>query len=110
MECPHIPKISYRNFSQQIRDKVVVKRIPLSGDIELTFRCNLRCVHCYCNLPLNDQEAIENELTTEEVFNILDQIAEAGCLWLLITGGEPLLRKDFLEIYTYAKKDNQRNL
>jgi radical SAM protein with 4Fe4S-binding SPASM domain len=43
-------------------------------------------------------------MKTEEVFHILDQVAEAGCLWLLITGGEPLLRKDFLDIYTYAKK------
>jgi len=53
---------------------------------------------------VNDQDTIEKELKTEEVLHIFDQIAESGCLWLLITGGEPLLRKDFLEIYTYAKK------
>jgi radical SAM protein with 4Fe4S-binding SPASM domain len=53
---------------------------------------------------MNDQDAIAKELKTEEVFYIFDQIAEAGCLWLLITGGEPLLREDFLEIYSYAKK------
>jgi radical SAM protein with 4Fe4S-binding SPASM domain len=104
MECPHIPEISLAQFGERLYDNAVVNRIPLGGSFELTFRCNLRCAHCYCNLSLNDQEAIEKELTTEEVFNILDQIAEAGCLWLLITGGEPLLRKDFLEIYTYAKK------
>ena len=104
MECPHIPEISYTEFSKRIYEKVTAERIPYSGVIEFSFRCNLRCAHCYCNLPSNDQDAIKKELSTEEVFNILDQIAEAGCLWLLITGGEPLLRKDFLEIYTYAKK------
>ncbi|GAI49460.1 unnamed protein product, partial [marine sediment metagenome] len=53
---------------------------------------------------MNDQDAIEKELTCKEIFSIFDQIAEAGCLWLLLTGGDPLLRQDFLEIYTYAKK------
>jgi radical SAM protein with 4Fe4S-binding SPASM domain len=104
MDCPHIPNISYTQFDERLSRQVIEKRIPVNGSIELTFRCNLRCAHCYCNLPANDSDAIEKELKTEEVFDILDQIAEAGCLWLLITGGEPLLRKDFLEIYTYAKK------
>jgi len=35
---------------------------------------------------------------------ILDEVADAGCLWLLITGGEPLLRPDFRDIYMYAKR------
>lgn len=104
MECPHLPSINYAQFGERLHDKALANRIPLHGSFELTFRCNLRCGHCYCNLPLNDKGAVEKELSTEEVFSIFDQIAEAGCLWLLITGGEPLLRKDFLEIYTYAKK------
>ena len=103
MECPAIPKISFVQFSERLHKDLSTERIPLSGSIELTFRCNLRCVHCYCNLPLNDREAIDTELETEEVYHILDQIADAGCLWLLITGGEPLLRKDFLDIYAYIK-------
>ncbi|MBU4491985.1 MAG: radical SAM protein [Euryarchaeota archaeon] len=104
MECPHIPEISLAQFGERLHNNAVAKRIPIGGSLELTFRCNLRCAHCYCNLPANDQDAIDKELSTEEAFNIFGQIAEAGCLWLLITGGEPLLRKDFLEIYTYAKK------
>ena len=104
MECPHIPEISLTQFGERLYHKAVARRIPFGGSFELTFRCNMHCVHCYCNLPPNDQDAIEKELTTVEVFNILDQIAGAGCLWLLITGGDPLLRQDFLEIYTYAKK------
>ncbi|MDO9530035.1 MAG: hypothetical protein Q7J27_12885, partial [Syntrophales bacterium] len=81
MECPHIPEISYTQFGERLYDEVVAKRIPLSGSLELTFRCNLRCAHCYCNLSANDRDIIEKELTTEEVFNILDQIAEAGHGW-----------------------------
>ena len=104
MECPSIPKMNYAQFGERLNKQLLNERIPISGSIELTFRCNLRCVHCYCNLPLNDREAIDTELKTEEVYRIFDQIAETGCLWLLITGGEPLLRKDFLDIYTYAKK------
>jgi radical SAM protein with 4Fe4S-binding SPASM domain len=104
MECPHIPAISYVQFHERFHNQVVAKRIPISGSFELTFRCNLRCAHCYCNVPLNDQNAINKELSTEELFDIFDQMADAGCLWLLLTGGEPLVRKDFLKIYTYAKK------
>ena len=104
MECHDRPIINYGELSERFYEKVEDQRIPIDGSIELTARCNLRCVHCYCNLPPNDQEAIEKELATEEIFNILDEIADAGCLALLITGGEPLLRKDFLKIYTYAKK------
>jgi radical SAM protein with 4Fe4S-binding SPASM domain len=104
MECSRIPSIRYTKFAKGLEKQIISRRIPFDGSIELTFRCNQRCAHCYCNLPVNDQETIEKELTTREIFRILDQIAEAGCLWLLITGGEPLLRKDFLEIYTYAKK------
>jgi len=104
MECPHVPQITYGDFGKRIYASLVAKRTPINGSIELTFRCNLHCAHCYCNLPLNDKDAVEKELKTEEILGILDQIAEAGCLWLLITGGEPLVREDFLDIYTYAKK------
>jgi radical SAM protein with 4Fe4S-binding SPASM domain len=104
MECPGIPQIGYAEFAERLNKEMTTKRIPIQGSLELTFRCNLRCVHCYCNLSTADREALSGELTTGEICHILDQIAAAGCLWLLLTGGEPLLRRDFLEIYSYAKK------
>jgi radical SAM protein with 4Fe4S-binding SPASM domain len=104
VECPQVPQISYSRFGEAFYKQVYQKRIPVNGSIELTFRCNLRCVHCYCNLPPSDPNAIEREMKTDEVLGILDQIAEAGCLWFLMTGGEPLLRKDTLEILIHAKK------
>jgi radical SAM protein with 4Fe4S-binding SPASM domain len=99
MDCHHIPQVPYSEFSERIHSKVVETRIPINGTIEITFRCNLRCVHCYCSY-----ESTKEEISYREICRILDEVADAGCLWLLITGGEPLLRNDFLDIYTYAKK------
>ena len=96
--------LSYADFSSKVHVKSLNKRIPLDATLELTYRCNNRCVHCYCNLPKNDERAMKDELTTEEIRKLLDDLASMGSLWLLITGGEPLLRPDFKEIYIYAKK------
>ena len=72
--------------------------------IEVTRRCPLECQHCYNNLPMGDQDARSREMSTEEHCRLLDELVEMGCFWLLYTGGEIFARKDFLEIYTYAKK------
>ncbi|MCK4809522.1 MAG: radical SAM protein [Candidatus Omnitrophica bacterium] len=82
---------------------------PWKGQVELTYRCNLNCVHCYCKgIEEYASRCTPNtgnqELTTREWEEILDEIHKQGCLWLCFTGGEPLLRDDFLEIYSYAKK------
>lgn len=104
MECPHIPVIEYSEFGKGLYEEVLSQRIPISGSIEVTARCNLKCAHCYINLPINDKVAQQKELSPKEWYNILDQMADEGCLWLLITGGEPFIRPDFLDIYTYAKE------
>jgi len=80
------------------------KRIPIFAEIELTERCNNNCVHCYINLPADDEEAKKRELSFREIRDIVDETVEMGCLWWLITGGEPLLREDFADIYLYLKK------
>jgi radical SAM protein with 4Fe4S-binding SPASM domain len=79
---------------------------PLLGhlDIELTERCNNNCIHCYINLPKNDTKAITTELSTESWKDILKQAANLGALTVRLTGGEPLLREDFAEIYLYARR------
>lgn len=76
------------------------RNVPLSGGLDLTRRCNLRCRHCY----LGGEDSPEAELTTEQWTGIIGELAEAGCLFLLITGGEPLLRPDFPAIYRHAKQ------
>jgi MoaA/NifB/PqqE/SkfB family radical SAM enzyme len=73
-------------------------------DMELTERCNNNCIHCYINLPAEDRTAEEKELSTQEIKGILEEAASLGCLKVRFTGGEPLLRQDFEEIYLYARK------
>src|SRR5210317_926730 len=94
----------YGDWSLGVHQKLSGKRIPLGGSIEVTQRCNNNCVHCYNNLAAGDQDARGKELTFDEHCRIIDEIAGFGCLWLLFTGGEIFLRKDFLDIYTYAKQ------
>jgi radical SAM protein with 4Fe4S-binding SPASM domain len=80
------------------------KRIPLSFDIELTARCNNHCRHCYINLPADDPKAKAAELSLKEISDIADQAVALGAMWCLITGGEPLVRGDFPDIYMALKR------
>ena len=77
-------------------------------DIELTERCNNNCIHCCINLPENDKNAAKRELGTEQWKDILQQAADLGVLTVRLTGGEPLLREDFTEIYLHARKLGMR--
>lgn len=99
MNDSKITELQYRDFSLDFHQKMGKKRIPIVGQMELTFRCNLKCVHCYVS-----EERTKEELTFQEITNILDQIHQEGCLWLSFTGGEALMRDDFLDIYAYAKR------
>lgn len=80
--------------------------VPRLGqlDLELTERCNNNCIHCCINLPATDADARQRELTTAQVKDILQQAADLGCLQALFTGGEPLLRPDFEELYLFARR------
>jgi radical SAM protein with 4Fe4S-binding SPASM domain len=99
-----LASLRYGSFSERLHGAGSGGRIPLDGSLELTERCNLRCRHCYINRPLGDRAAASRELTTAEMHRLIDEIAGEGCLWLLLTGGEPLVRPDFLEIYDHAKR------
>ncbi len=92
------------SFHAKVLFGSVAQRVPLNGTLELTFRCNYNCVHCYVNLPTGDRVAKARELTTAEWKRIIEEIAEAGCFYLLITGGEFMLRPDWQEIYLHVKK------
>jgi radical SAM protein with 4Fe4S-binding SPASM domain len=99
-----LEQLSYGAFSADLHERQAGERVPLQVSIEVTRRCPLECLHCYNNLPMSDLDAKRRELTKEEHFRMLDELAEMGCFWILYTGGEIFARKDFLEIYTYAKK------
>lgn len=86
---------------QQRKLDLLPDRFPLACQWELTCRCNLHCVMCYTDC-FNEPERIRHELSTADVLRILDELAEAGCLELCLTGGEPLTRSDFFDIYEGA--------
>lgn len=71
--------------------------VPLTVLWELTHKCNLDCIMCY-NIALG-----QRELSTVECFDVLEQLAEAGTLYLTLTGGEILTRRDFFEIAEYSR-------
>jgi radical SAM protein with 4Fe4S-binding SPASM domain len=102
--CNSFRGIPYSTFEDRIWPRVSAERTPLEGSIELTFRCNLRCAHCYVNEPSGDRRVKQQELTTAEILRITDEIVDLGCLGMLLTGGEPLLRPDFAKIYLHMKK------
>ena len=79
-------------------NKFARKSLPITCHFDLTYHCNLNCIHCYI---------VENsipELKTKEVKNILKELASAGILFLKFSGGEILCREDFFEIADYARK------
>lgn len=80
------------------------KHIPTAFDLELTARCNLNCRHCYINLPAGDSEAISRELAAGEILRIAKQAVDLGAIWCNLTGGEPLLRPDFNDIFIGLKR------
>jgi radical SAM protein with 4Fe4S-binding SPASM domain len=99
-----LEQLGYGEFSADLHQRQSGERVPLQVSIEVTRRCPLECLHCYNNLPMGDMDAKRREMTAEEHFRVLDELVEMGCFWILYTGGEIFARKDFLEIYTYAKK------
>src|SRR5215471_7278502 len=82
---------------QEVNEKALARNIPLSVQLDLTYRCNERCVHCY--LDHDDH----GEMTTSEIRAVLDQLADAGVFFLTFSGGEVFMRRDFLDLVEYAR-------
>jgi MoaA/NifB/PqqE/SkfB family radical SAM enzyme len=78
-------------------------RLPLDGIIDLTYRCNNTCRHCWLWLPSNAPQKKE-ELTLAEIRRIVDEARQMGCQAWAISGGEPMLRPDFNEIFDYITR------
>jgi len=89
-------------MSEYLRTKKIrhLPRIALRGAIDLTYRCNNNCRHCWLRLPANSSER-ENELSFDEMGRIVYDARKMGCREWSISGGEPMLRQDFVEIFDY---------
>ncbi len=80
-----------------------IPRLPLEGNIDLTYRCNNDCLHCWLSLPANAPQK-KNELSFDKIRRIVDEARAMGCRRWNISGGEPLLRPDFPEIFDYLTR------
>ncbi len=70
----------YADFSLALHQRLATQRMPITGTIEVTRRCPLACAHCYNTLSMGDRSARLQELSTDEHYHLLDEIAAAGCL------------------------------
>ena len=93
----------YNSRFSQLFERAERETRPISAMIEVTHRCHLACVHCYLedNHQWHDRD---RELSTTELTSIIDQLKDAGCFFLTITGGEIFLRPDILDIVRHARR------
>ena len=90
------------HLSTYLHSKGRALGLPIAGNFELTARCNFRCPMCYIHDPQADTAA--RELTAQQWLTLAREARDSGMVFALITGGEPLLRKDFFEIYRGMKE------
>jgi radical SAM protein with 4Fe4S-binding SPASM domain len=86
------------NALQEITIRNWSRAVPMSALLEITFVCNHACSFCY-NCPTG-----QKEMTTAEIFDALQKLADFNILYLTLTGGEPLVRKDFFDIARRARE------
>ena len=86
------------SLMQEMNERAAELGVPMGVHLDVTYRCNERCVHCY--LDHDDH----GEMTTAEIKDVLEQLAEAGTFFLTLSGGEVLMRRDFFEILEHARR------
>jgi hypothetical protein len=86
-------------LKQYLLKKGTARGTPVSGTFELTARCNLSCKMCYIHAQADDMEKRSHELSAQKWLQLGRQAVDMGMIYLLLTGGEPMLRADFAEIY-----------
>src|SRR2546425_6597593 len=85
------------SLMQEMNERALELGVPLGVHLDVTYRCNERCIHCY--LDHDDH----GEMTTAEIKDLLGQLAEAGVFFLTVSGGEVMMRRDFFEILEHAR-------
>lgn len=75
---------------------------PVRISLNITKKCNLNCKHCFSD----SGESQDDELLTEELYSLINQMKEMGCSYITVGGGEPLIRKDIFDVLEYASKNS----
>ena len=97
-------KIVESRFTEYLHRKASITKTPISGAFELSPLCNMDCKMCYIKMSKEKQESIARLRTKEEWIELAQKAKEKGMLFLLLTGGEPFLVKDFKELYIELHK------
>lgn len=92
--------VYYNSLLDKLHFLAAQRGIPIGATFELTSRCTLDCKMCYIHRAANDLKVISSEKSTDWWLNIANKSQEAGVFSLLLTGGEPMIRNDFDEIYS----------
>ena len=98
-----LPTMRYDEFSRQAYNRSVTHDHIIKAQLELTYRCNLRCRHCYTD-PYNAASFFPRELTLKEIHRLLDEMQDLGVIWLNLSGGDIFMHPDFFEIYERAHR------
>jgi MoaA/NifB/PqqE/SkfB family radical SAM enzyme len=96
-----IPTIQYGDFSQRVHEQASSQQRVIKAQLELTYRCNLHCRHCYTD-PYNHKDFFPRELALDEIHRLLDEMQQIGIVWLNLTGGDIFMHPQFFEIYEAA--------
>lgn len=90
------------DLETEILHYMTEKRILFSATFEMTYRCNEHCIHCYAY----DGQFNRDILLNEKIKETIDELYDLNCFHLVFTGGDPFMRKNFIDIYEYARKKN----
>ena len=101
MLCPDSIGLNNNAFLSRFNARAIEQCVPVNGGMDLTSGCNLKCRHCY--ISANDSVASES-IPEDTALRIIDEAVAAGCLFFLMTGGEPLMHPAFGRIYSHAKQ------
>ena len=98
------PMADASTVERMLLNQARMKHIPMNGSIELLPLCNLNCKMCYVRLSREEMEAQGRIRSVEEWMTVAREMKKAGVLFLLLTGGEPLLYPGFKELFVELKK------
>ena len=86
-------------LTEYLYRKAYISKTPLSGAFEISPLCNMDCKMCYVRMTKQEMNKVGRQRTVDEWIEIAEQAKEMGTLFILLTGGEPFLQKDFKELY-----------